>query len=64
MRDRGLERRFGCGARGIDVNPLAIVGRLGEPIDPLLCDLNPVADGDLLTEAIAQGGEVGALRPM
>ena len=36
VRDRALERRLRRRAGGIDVNPLPVVGRLGELIDPFL----------------------------
>ena len=34
----------------IDVDPLVVVGRVGEELDPLLGDLDPVADGDVLAD--------------
>ena len=53
VRDRRLERRLGRRARRVDVDPLVIAGRVGELIDALLRDLEPVADGDLLADAVA-----------
>jgi hypothetical protein len=54
VRDRGLERRFPGRARGVDVNPLMIAGGVGELLDAILRDRKPVADGDLLADAIAE----------
>ena len=54
MRDRRLERRLAGRARGVDVNPLVIAGRIGELLNAILRDLEPVADGDFLAHAIAQ----------
>ena len=34
----------------VDVDPLEVVGRLGERVDPLLGDLDPVGDADLLAD--------------
>src|SRR3954469_9987871 len=44
VRDRRAERA-GLRPLGIDVDPLVVAGRIGEQIDPLLRDLDPVADG-------------------
>ena len=38
----------------IDVNPLTIVGRLGETIDAVLRDLQPVADAELFADVLVQ----------
>ena len=43
MRDRGAERACGCSLR-VDVDPLRIVGRLGETVDALLLDLAPLGE--------------------
>src|ERR1700760_2272993 len=48
--------RPGRGALGVDVDPLVILGVVGEAVDPLLVDLEPLAGADLLTD---RGFEVG-----
>ena len=58
MRDRRLVRRFLCRARGVDVNPLTIAGRVRELRDAILRDDHPVADRDFLADAIADRGDV------
>ena len=42
----------------IHVNPLVIAGRVGELVDARLRDLQPVADGDLLADPVAQRADV------
>ena len=41
----------------VEMDPLAVFGRLGEPVDPVLVDLNPVADAEFLTDPILKVGE-------
>jgi hypothetical protein len=53
VRDGGLERRLGGCARRVDVDPLRVAGGGGELIDARLADFEPVANGDLLADAIA-----------
>src|SRR6267378_3764903 len=47
MRDGLTTRRLACGAFRVDMNPLLVAGRLGELVDAVLGDLDPVADADL-----------------
>src|SRR5882762_2754621 len=54
VRDGGPERRLHGRARFVDVNPLLIASRVGELIDAGLRDFEPLADGDLLADAVAQ----------
>ena len=56
------------GPLGIDVDPLVIVGGVGEEVDPFLCDRLPLGVADLLSdevmeclEAVDGGGHGGAL---
>src|SRR6202000_882039 len=46
---RAAERALG-GALRIDVDPLVVLGVVGEAVDPLLVDLEPVAGADLLAD--------------
>ena len=48
MRDGRAEGAV-LGALGVDVNPLVIAGGVGKSIDPLLGDLYPVAEAQLLS---------------
>src|SRR5712671_266710 len=48
MRDRLAARRLALGALDIDMNPLMVAGRVGEFVDLLLGDREPIADPDLL----------------
>ena len=41
-------------AHGVDMNPLAVFGRLGKLIDARLWNVDPVADGDFLADPIPQ----------
>ena len=50
MRDGAAERRFRRGL-AVDVNPLVIVGEVGEAVDHVLVDQAPVRHADLLTDA-------------
>src|SRR5262249_311108 len=56
--DGGFERRLRGGFDRINLNPLTVVSGFGERVDPGLRDVEPRADGDLLTDAIAKRGEV------
>src|SRR3546814_13861423 len=42
MRDWSPERALPLGALDVDVDPLMVVGRVGETVDPVLSDLDPV----------------------
>ena len=44
-------------AHRVDVDPLAVAGRLGEAVDARLVDRDPVADADLLADPIGQIAE-------
>ena len=46
MSDRPAERAV-CRTLGIDVDPLMVVGGVGEQIDALLCDLQPIGGTEL-----------------
>ena len=46
MRDRGAEGAV-LGALGVDVDPLVVVGRVGEEADALLRDLDPVGPAEV-----------------
>ena len=37
-----------CSPYRVDVDPLVVIGGVGEGVDPLLCDLHPVGHSDLL----------------
>jgi len=54
VRDGRLERRLERGARGIDMDPLMIARCVGELVDSLLRDLEPVADGDFVADPVAK----------
>jgi len=47
----GLAERAASGGFFIDMNPLVILGAIGEIVDALLVDRDPVADADLLAYA-------------
>jgi hypothetical protein len=51
VRDGAAERRA-LGARGIDVDPLEVLDRLGEGIDARLGDVDPGRDADFLADAL------------
>src|SRR3546814_13758676 len=57
MRDRRTKRP-GAGLLDVDVNPLVIVGRVGEQIDAVLRDRQPLAAAERMTN----GGEYGINR--
>jgi hypothetical protein len=57
VRDRRFRGQLARGARRIDVDPLAVFGGGRELVDPLLRNVEPVADGYLLAEAVAQGDD-------
>ena len=48
MRDRLAVRHLPFGALGVDVYPLVVGRRLGELVDPVLVDHDPVGQADLL----------------
>ncbi len=50
MRDGAAERRLRRGL-AVDVDPLVIVGEVGEAVDHVLVDQAPVRHADLLTDA-------------
>ena len=59
MSDGAAERRL-CGCSGVDMNELAILGRISEGIDPRLIDGNPRGDADFVSNAaldLVQAGE-------
>ena len=48
------------GALDVDVDPLVVAGRVGERVDPLLVDLEPLAGAELLADRggdLVEGGE-------
>ncbi len=47
MGNRGAGGQHAAGAFDIDMDPLIVAGGLGELVDPLLVDVNPVARPDL-----------------
>jgi acyl-CoA dehydrogenase len=49
VRDRATERSV-CRTIGIDVDPLVVVGGIGEQIHPILVDLHPVGGPELAAE--------------
>ena len=55
MRDRRPERAVGCAHR-VDVDPLRVVRRAGEGVDPLLRHLDPRRRAELLADEVAQLG--------
>ena len=55
------EWAFGCAYR-IRVDPLRVVGRLGEPIDALLVDLEPLGRPELLADQVRQRAHAGPQR--
>src|SRR6266536_2606272 len=58
VRDRGAVRA-GLRAYRVDVDPLVVAGRVGEPVDLGLAHLDPVGDAQLLSH---QGEQVGRCR--
>src|SRR5436190_5299874 len=56
VRDRRAERT-GLRALDVDVNPLVVVGGVGEELDPLLRHGDPVADADVLADELLQLGD-------
>ncbi len=48
--DGHAEGGFAAGALGIDVDPLPVAGYLGELVDRVLSDGQPVAGGDFLAD--------------
>ncbi len=53
MRDRRPERARG-GSLAVDVDPLRVVGRGGEGVDPLLRDLDPTRRAELGADEVPQ----------
>jgi hypothetical protein len=53
VRDGGAEGSFRRELR-VDVDPLAVAGRVGERVDLLLRDRMPVAVAEVLTDGVAQ----------
>ena len=56
MRDRRLERALPLRPLDVDVNPLVVAGAIGEVVDPLLIDGQPVADTEFGSD---QGLRIG-----
>src|SRR5712692_5670693 len=54
VRDCFFERRFARGAIRIHVNPLPVFGTFGKLVDALLRYLEPIADGDLSSDEVAE----------
>src|ERR1700674_880462 len=54
MRDGRAKRRFGDRALALDMDPLAIAGRLGKVVDAFLGDFQPIGDNDLLAHEILE----------
>ena len=59
MRDRATEGGLAARAVDVDVDPLVVAGRVGEPVDAVLVDERPVADEQFGTQARVDGGDVG-----
>ena len=47
---------------GSVLDPLRVVGRLGEPIDALLVDLEPLGRPELLADQVCQRAHAGPQR--
>ena len=58
MGDRPAERSL-RGGGGIDVDELMVLGRIGEGVDALLVDQDPVGQADLAADLGADGVEGG-----
>ena len=56
MGDRSAERALLLGSLGVDVDPLEVAGCLGELVDPLLGDLDPLAVAEMLADRLFQSG--------
>jgi hypothetical protein len=50
----GAPERAGCGALEVHVDPLVVAGGVGELVDPLLGDLDPLAGAELLAGRLGQ----------
>jgi hypothetical protein len=59
VRDRRPERARCCALR-VDVDPLRVVGRGGEAVDPLLRHLEPRGRAELGADEIGEGGHAAA----
>ena len=60
MRDRGAIGALGLGAFDVDVDPLMVAGDVGEVVDPLLADLQPVTDTEFASDQclrVVDGGD-------
>src|SRR5205823_2330875 len=61
VRDGAAEGRA-LGARGIDMDPLEVLDRLGEGVDALLRDLDPRRDADFLADTRLEAADSGHFR--
>ncbi len=57
MRDRGAERALSRLGR-VDVDPLVVAGGVGELVDPLLGDLQPLRGAEIGPDGVQQGVRV------
>jgi hypothetical protein len=58
VRNRAAERRLRCG-RGVGVDELPVLGRLGEGVDAALLDAQPGRNADFLANLGADLVEAG-----
>ena len=61
MRDRAAEPRFTRRALAVDVDPLMVAGGVGELVDSVLGDLEPVAGRDLAADPAREFVDVNGL---
>jgi hypothetical protein len=59
--DGRTEGRLTARAFDVHVNPLTVTGGLGEAVDPVLGQFQPVADHDFLADPVAQLARAGEL---
>ena len=59
MGDRLAARHVLLGPLDVDVNPLVITCRLGELVDSVLCNLDPVANPNFLAHVFVHFVRVG-----
>jgi hypothetical protein len=52
VRDRCEIRTFSPGPVDVDVDPLMIAGRVGERVDAVLIDSDPLGDAEFLTDGV------------
>ncbi len=52
-------KRAAAGALGIDMNPLVVAGGISKAPDPLLGHFHPVADSNILAQAVRHIGKCG-----